>query len=416
MNNDFFNGDKYYLVNIFNGEVKKNLINFSIINNTKYNLLNSKEISIASKTKEIDTITGEELFVETEHQGFLKSSVDSYKDDLDIINSEIAELLDFSSSQVYRVETNTNLFGIVNIVIKEKYEQQINMDVLINRLIRLIKEKNVTLTSWLKDYFSLPKTSQNLLLNSEKDVTSVIEMTINSLSILFRLNSEEQEKLRKDYIKMIFFDLLSNNRDRSFNRYSILINNDAKFCRLAPIYEYNNDIEANSYYILNNVYIDKNAVLSTLFHKYYAYFKQVSKGITANYGLYLESINLIIDNNINGIYAKQIKENFKSNIDTIKSLELIHSRNYSENKLDFAMTQTSINLNALNKNQMVHSKYKTKNKNNAVKVEDIDDVKIKVEPKKEDNKVKNIALIIFGILLLIGIIIGIVFIVLSIFK
>ena len=416
MNDDFFNSQEYYLIDTFNGEVKKNMINFTVVHNSKYNLTNSKEISIESKTKEFDSSTGEEYFTKKIYQAFMKSSKDSYKDDLDIINSEIADLLDIDASKVYRVETNNGSLGIVNIGVKEFNENQISLDSLVNNLIKLIKEKNITLTSWLKDYFSLPKTDANLLLNSEKDIISVIEMTINTLGILFRLSNEELENFKKDYIKMIYFDLISNNVNRSFNTYSIITTSEMKFKRLAPIYDYNNDLDSNSYYILNNQYIDKNAIISCLYHKYYSYIKKISKGIVDNYNIYMESIKLIIDNNINGIYSKQIISNYKINIDTIKSLESIHSKNYSESKLDIAMTQTSINLNALNKNQMVHSKYKNKNKNKPVKVEDVDDVKIKVEPKKEKSNINNILLILFGLVLLGGIVAGIIYIIINVLK
>lgn len=411
MNDDFFKANEYYLIDTFNGEVKKNLINFNVIQNSSYKLNNAKEIVIQSKSKDFDISTGEEIFKNVSYQAFIKSSIDSYKDDLDIINSEIADLLDISASKVYRVETNNNLLGIVNICDKSENENQINLDILVNNLIKLIKQKNITLTSWLKDYFSLPKTDANLLLNSEKDVISVIEMSINTINILFKLSNEEFEKLKSDYIKMIFFDLISNNIDRSFNTYSVITNSDMKFKKLSQIYDYNNELDNKSYYILNNHYIDKNAMISCLYHKYYSYIKKVSKGLIDNYSLYMESIKLIVDNNINGIYANQIKDNYKTNIDTLKSLELIHSKNYVESKLDLAMTQTSINLNALNKNQMVHSKYKNKNKNKAVKVENVADVKIRVEPKKEKSNISNILLIIFAIILVVGIIAGIIFIV-----
>lgn len=416
MNNEFFKSNEYYLIDTFNGEIKKNLIKFNVIHNSQYKLNNAVEVAIESKTRDFDISTGEEYFTESFYQAFMKSSTDSYKDDLDIINSEIADLLDINASKVYRVQTDNNSYGIVNINTKTKDENQISLDMLVNNLIKLIKDKNASLTSWLKDYFTLPKTDANFLLNREKDVISVIEMTINTLNVLFKLSNSELENLKRDYIKMIFFDLLSNNLNRSFNTYSVLTTNNMKFIKMSSIYDFNNNLDNNSYYILNNHYIDKNAIISCLYHKYYNYIKTISKGIVDNYGLYMESINLIIDNNINGIYANQIKDNYKNNIDIIKSLENMHSRNYSESKLDLAMTQTSINLNALNKNQMVHSKYKNKNKNKAVKVETVSDVKIKVEPKQKNSKIGTILLIIFGIILFIGIIVGIIFIISSVMK
>lgn len=414
MNNDFFESNDFYLIDTFNGETKKSKIKFDIIHNSKYNLINTKEVAIESKSKEINRETGEEYYTDAIYEAFMKSSLDTYKDDLDLINSEIAELLDISSSKVYKVQNSDNLFGIVNIVEKENYEEQLSVDILINKLIKMIKEKNISLTSWLKDYFSLPKTDSNLLLNSEKDIVSVIEMTIFTIMTLFRLNNQELEELRRDYIKMIFFDLISNNIERNFNTYSILINKDIKYSRLAPIYDYNNEIDSKSYYILNSQYIDKSAILSTLYHRYYPYIKKISKGLKDNKGLYLESINLIIENNINQIYANTIKDNYKNNIETINSLENLHSKNYIENKLDIAMTQTSINLNALNKSQMIHTKYSKKNKNEEVKVNSMEEVKIKVEEQKKPNKISNVLVIILAIILLIGIIVGIVYIILSV--
>ena len=108
MNDSFFESNEYYLVDTFNGEVKKNKLTFDIINNSKYELNNAKEVASKSKTKELDSITGEEYYSETIYQGFIKSSIDSYKDDLDIINSEIADLFDIDASKVYRVETDDN--------------------------------------------------------------------------------------------------------------------------------------------------------------------------------------------------------------------------------------------------------------------------------------------------------------------
>ena len=411
MNDKFFESQEYFLVDTFNGVIKKNKLRFNVIHNSKYNLVNTKEVAIESKTKQIDSISGEEYYTESIYEAFMKSSLDTYKDDLDIINSEIASLFDISSSKVYRVETDDNLTGIVNIDIKGKNEQQISIDILVNKLIKIIKEKNVTLSSWLKDYFSLPTTDNNLLLNSEKDIISVIEMTINTLSILFRLNAEEVEELRKDYLRMIFFDLLSNNTNRSFKTYSILVSFDMKFKSLSPIYDYNNDLDSKSYYILNNQYIDKSAILSVLYHKYYSYIKRLSKGISENSELYLESIGLIVSNNINQIYANQVIDNYKVNIDTIKSLENIHSKNYNESKLDIAMTQTSVNLNALNKNQIVHSKYRQFNKEEKIKVERMDEVKIKVEEQKDIKDKTNIFIIILALILLFGIVAGITYII-----
>ena len=124
---------------------------------------------------------------------------------------------------------------------------------------------------------------------------------------------------------------------------------------------------------------------------------------------------LIIDNNMDEEYANVIKNIYKVNTELIISLENIHQKNFVESKLDLAMTQTSINLNALNKNQMIHSKYRQKNNNPAVKVESIDEVKITVEPNKKSSNIGNIILAFIIILLLIGIAVGTYYIVSSLY-
>ena len=57
-------------------------------------------------------------------------------------------------------------------------------------------------------------------------------------------------------------------------------------------------------------------------------------------------MNLIIKNNIDEVNALSIMHNYKTNVEVIKSLENSHSKEMPENRLDLAMTQTSINLNA----------------------------------------------------------------------
>ena len=414
MNEEFFNSKEFYLVDTFNGIVKKSRIKFDIVNNSKYKLVNTKEIAIESKTRKIDNETGEEYYAPSMYEAFMKSSNDKTRDDLDIINSEIADLLDIAASKVYRIETDTNMCGVVNISVKDQSEQQIGLDMLVNKVIKLIKERTIDLNPWLKSYFSLPIGDKTYVVNSEADVVSTIEMGIRSISLLFKLNDEQLENLKTDYIKMLLFDFISNNSLRGFNTYSIIVNKDLSFKKLAPIYDYNNELTSNNVYLLNNVYIDKSALISTLFSKYYEYIKKITKGLRDNAGLYLESMNLIIKNNIDEVNALSIMHNYKTNVEVIKSLENSHSKEMPENRLDLAMTQTSINLNALNKNQMVHSKYRIIKKEEVNKVEKQEDIKIKVEEeKKESNTFFNIVMVILAIIFTMGIIAGVVYLVLN---
>lgn len=204
---------------------------------------------------------------------------------------------------------------------------------------------------------------------------------------------------------MILFDLLTNNAIRDFGSYNILLDYNGTFKRFSPIYDYNNNIEAKKYYCLNNVFIDRTSILSILYKNYYSYIRELSRSLMENYSAYLDSINLIIDSNMDNS-SEIVKRNININIDVLKSLELIHEEQIGESKLDIAMTQTSINLTAVNNNQLVHQKYDNLNK--AKSTDNIeDDVKIKVEPKRKTHNGMNIFIFILGLIFLCAIGIGI---------
>ena len=399
MNNSFFNTNEYYLVDRFNGEIKKNRINLRIVDNSKYLLNSYKQVIIETKIKKINKATGEVYHSLNNYEGFVRSSKDKVRDELDIINSEIASLIGVSSSHVFHLENYNNDRGIINIGVKELDQKLITLDVLVNNLINTIKTQNIDAPDWLKKYFSININDENNLLEDEELIISVIEMTINIIGLFFKLNQEELEKSRKRYIRMILFDLISNNTNRSFNTYSVTLSNQNIFIELTPIYDYNNETDIKNYYILNNKYINKTAIFSTIYHKYYPYIKSLSKSITDNINLYKDSISLIINNNIDGFSSETVNNYYNANLDLIKSLELLHQKNSHENKLDLAMTQTSINLGVINRNQLVQSKYANSKKKNK---EEREDVTIRVEEKIRNPFYLKLLLFIVGILILIA--------------
>ena len=62
MNEEFFNSQEFYLVDTFNGIVKKSRIKFNVVNNSKYKLANTRQVAIESKSRKIDSETGEEYY------------------------------------------------------------------------------------------------------------------------------------------------------------------------------------------------------------------------------------------------------------------------------------------------------------------------------------------------------------------
>ena len=273
---------------------------------------------------------------------------------------------------------------------------------LFKRVLSLLKTRNLGSLDWLTSYYKIPKNSEKMLISDEEN----IKLFINIMGLFVKMDTQEKDKLKKSYIEMIFFDLISSNTYRNFNSYSILLDSKGHFTRFAPIYDYNNLISSNNFYCLNGIFIKKDAILNLLYKYYYHYIKNISRGLMENYKAYIESIDLIIDSNLNMEEAEIVKNNYHVNLDNVKSLEILHQDDYGENKLDIAITKTSINLNAINNNQMVHQIYDKYEKDTSLKEMD-DTIKIKVEPKKKNSIGKNIFLFILVLIVLCAIAVGI---------
>ena len=61
------------------------------------------------------------------------------------------------------------------------------------------------MNDWMKDYLSIPKSDDNNYVTSEKDIISAIEIGINVIKSFFKLNENEVNKLKRNYIQMILF-------------------------------------------------------------------------------------------------------------------------------------------------------------------------------------------------------------------
>ena len=136
--NKFMESSKYYLIDIFHGKAKISNINIQKKENSRYNLTNRKEVEITSKTKKIDPNTGEEVYTLSKIGGFIKCSENSYSDDLDIINQEIATLLGIPSSKIFRLVSEDNIKGTINISINDD-AVQLNLELLMKESIKIAK-------------------------------------------------------------------------------------------------------------------------------------------------------------------------------------------------------------------------------------------------------------------------------------
>lgn len=403
--NRFMESNKYYLVDIFHGKPKISNINIQKKENSQYNLTNRKEVEIISKNKKIDPNTCEEVYTLSKIGGFIKCSLNSYSDDLDIINQEIATLLGIPSSKIFRLVSEDNIKGTINISINDD-AIQLNLEIIMKESIKRAKMNRSLDITWLKKYAMLPINEETSPITNVEQIDDLITTTIEAIRHNFRLTDIEEKKIIKGYVLMLLLDYITGQEYRDFKDYSILVSKDKRIT-FAPVYDFNNTLSNKDVIRLNNKYVSKEALIVTLFNKYYSYFKGIARGLNENIDSYKKSIKLIIDNNTTSQYQEIITKNIFSNLDNLMDLENEKKLNFGESRIDMVLTQTSINLNAVNRNQEIRNKYEVLDPNkNSLK--EIEDKMLKItEKKKEKKKISTSFIIgvIIGLLVLVGVVI-----------
>ena len=403
--NRFMESNKYYLVDIFHGKPKISNINIQKKENSQYNLTNRKEVEIISKNKKIDPNTGEEVYTLSKIGGFIKCSENSYSDDLDIINQEIATLLGIPSSKIFRLVSEDNIKGTINISINDD-AVQLDLEIIMKESIKRAKMNRSLDITWLKKYAMLPINEETSPITNVEQIDDLITTTIEAIRHNFRLTDIEEKKIIKGYVLMLLLDYITGQEYRDFKDYSILVSKDKRIT-FAPVYDFNNTLSNKDVIRLNNKYVSKEALIVTLFNKYYSYFKGIARGLNENIDSYKKSIKLIIDNNTTSQYQEIITKNIFSNLDNLMDLENEKKLNFGESRIDMVLTQTSINLNAVNRNQEIRNKYEVLDPNkNSLK--EIEDKMLKITEKKKEKKKISASFIIgviIGLLVLVGVVI-----------
>ena len=403
--NRFMESNKYYLVDIFHGKPKISNINIQKKENSQYNLTNRKEVEIISKNKKIDPNTGEEVYTLSKIGGFIKCSLNSYSDDLDIINQEIATLLGIPSSKIFRLVSEDNIKGTINISINDD-AVQLDLETIMKESIKRAKMNRSLDITWLKKYAMLPINEETSPITNVEQIDDLITTTIEAIRHNFRLTDIEEKKIIKGYVLMLLLDYITGQEYRDFKDYSILVSKDKRIT-FAPVYDFNNTLSNKDVIRLNNKYVSKEALIVTLFNKYYSYFKGIARGLNENIDSYKKSIKLIIDNNTTSQYQEIITKNIFSNLDNLMDLENEKKLNFGESRIDMVLTQTSINLNAVNRNQEIRNKYEVLDPNkNSLK--EIEDKMLKITEKKKEKKKISASFIIgviIGLLVLVGVVI-----------
>lgn len=410
---NFYNADKYFLVDTINGTLKASNINLEVIPNSPINLRGRLTYKVLSKKRLENTTNDKDVYVAVETLGFLRTSTEPYQEDLDIINYEVLRLLGINAMPAFHLLTKEKLRGSILISALTLEDEIYTIEDLSKRMVMLIKQEKRSIPTFLANYIHLNATSKDNPLFDTNLIKEIIDFPINIISYVFNLDSKSLYKVKSTYINYLLGQLLLNQDRIDLNTYGIYYNRGNNIINLIPLYNYSNTLNKSEILSLNNKYVDKEVFIDTLFTYYYDFFKDISRGLNENVSAYKKSIGMIIDNNTSTKYAKLITDNIFSSIDHLTSEEEEHRLSFGESRIDMALTQTSINLNAVNRNQEVRNKYENIESHYKVLLEPPKEktieektVNIKVETEKKPKKSHfgsiMLAIFIIGIIIAIG--------------
>ena len=355
--NNFYNADKYFLVDTIHGNLKASNINLVPLSNALINLYNRRTFKVLSKKRIVDEITGKESFVPIESLGFLHTSDSPYQDDLDVISYEVLKLLGINAMPAFHLLTQEKLRGSILISALNLSDEVYTIEDLSKKIVLMIKENKTAIPEFLLSYIHLGSNNKNSPIMDMKVVKELIDFPINIISYVFNLDSKALYKIKLNYINYLLGMYVINQNNIELNTYGVYKSKTSSIVSMLPAFNYSKSLEKSNVVNLNNKYVDKEVFLNTLFNGYYEFFKDISRGLMENVSAYKKSMSLIIDNNTSGRDAKVITGILFDLIDNVAGLEEEHRLSFGESRIDMALTQTSINLNAVNHNQEVRNKY-----------------------------------------------------------
>ena len=355
--NNFYNADKYFLVDTVRGNLKASNINLVPLSNVAINLYNRRTFKVLSKKRLVDEETGKESYIPIESLGFLHTSDSPYQDDLDVIGYEVLKLLGINAMPAFHLLTQEKQRGSILISALNLSDEVYTLEDLSKKIVIMIKEQKSAIPEFLTNYIHLNGNNRNNPIMDMKEIKELIDFPINIISYVFNLDSKALYKIKLNYINYLLGMYVINQNNIELNTYGVYKSKTSNVVCMLPIFNYNKNLEKSSVINLNNKYIDKEAFLNTLFNNYYEFFKDISRGLMENVSAYKKSMNMIIDNNTSKRDAGVITNVIFGAIDNLVSLEEEHRLSFGESRIDMALTQTSINLNAVNHNQEVRNKY-----------------------------------------------------------
>lgn len=362
-----------------------------------------------------------------------------YIDDYAIIKADIAELLDVDHEETKRIVTeDRNIGTFTTLNYSKDIETRISGTAAINNIVNSINNKLISGEEalWVDKIFKYPSGSSGNSIKDPQEIEDIINLGLYALNKTIELQSGQEiearlgKAIRKNYLRMILFDLIIGKKYRGFDYYLISkVNEQGKpvwvDAYFAPISISSNSNKENylkdEEYVINNKYINREALLNVLFEKYYKEINKLSQAIADARKLYIDAISRIIYNNTDLSKASTLEDLLLANLEKVAkkqdTYEAKIDKEQKTNKVERTMATQSLNVRVTTKLDLIQKKYPINPKDHKdtikeTKKKNQEDVTLTVEDESKKGFAST-AILLSVIALICGIGIGIAYILLT---
>lgn len=276
--------------------------------------------------KEIKS-TGDEtklVSINNSQKGYTKEN--SSNNDYELIMSDIAYLLKIDYARTYRIfDEQMNPKGVLNVSFVNKNERFLNME----ETLRFIKEESpkFTLTQELLEYHDKHIKHGLIECSSKEEYKNNIEYVLKLFRTLPDITDENVELLKRAYLNMKIFELLTNSLNNNLTNFGLIVNKEnlTYTYRLSPSYnKCTIEIPTIEHHqtICNFFIVDKRELLKSLIENYYPDIKELLSLILSNYESLQSIINKIIKEHLEyteySKYHRLVNENIAMIVEEIK--------------------------------------------------------------------------------------------------
>jgi hypothetical protein len=412
--------EQYYIVSLDNGIREEEPINIEVYNT----------FSDGSELVQLNnTVFGV----------FKKNSLNQqtmYIDDFDIIKTDIAELVDVNHEETQRiVSENQNVGTFTTLNYSKDIETRISATAAINHMINFINEGLIIGDDAIRFSEIIKKASLKQVTKDKKEIFEIVDLGIKTLKKEIELQSGRPydaklyEALRKNYLRMIIFDILIGRKNRGLDYYLISkMNNQGKpewvdsyFSPISVSSYTENEVPDNAY-LINNRLVDTATLIDVMFENYYEDIRKLTLALYDAKTLYQDAISRIIYNNTDLDNGYKLEKLIGKNLDVLakkqEQKEKTLDKDQKMNKVERTMATQSLNVRVTTKLDLIQKKYPINPKDHPEVFEkkeklDKEDIRLIVEKEKKKNGFASAVILISIISLICGVGIGIAYVLMT---